>query len=123
MGEGVASPGEHARGREDAARAFLVEDMEREWGARGGLPWGLPEQGRRKGARVHPWGCQVGSQGWWGVVTRLASGGEGREGLERIWARFGACMGLGPFSLSFLKNSNNAMAGAFSSVVLASNAW
>jgi hypothetical protein len=56
MGEGVGSPGEHARCREGAARACLVGVTEWEWGARGELPRGLPEQGRRKGDRVHPWG-------------------------------------------------------------------
>jgi hypothetical protein len=55
-GEGVGSPGEHARCREGAAHACLVGVTEREWGARGELPRGLPEQGRREGDRVHPWG-------------------------------------------------------------------
>jgi hypothetical protein len=43
------------------------------------------------------------------------------EDLGKIWGMHG----LGPFSLSlsFLKYSNNAIAGAFPSVVLASNAW
>jgi hypothetical protein len=100
-GEGVALPGEHARGREGVACASLVGETEREWGARGGLPRGLPEQGRREGDRVHPWGFQVGSQGQWGAHTRLASGQEVRVELEEILARSCACMARVSSSPSF----------------------
>jgi hypothetical protein len=56
--EGVETglPGEHARVREGAARASMVEETEREWRARGGLPRGLLEQGRREGDRGYPRG-------------------------------------------------------------------
>jgi hypothetical protein len=41
----------------------------------------------KRGARVHPWGCQVGSQGRWRGCTRLVSGQRKSEGWGRSWAR------------------------------------
>jgi hypothetical protein len=58
-GEGVASPGEHARGREGVAHASLVEETEREWELEVGCLGGCQSKGEERGI-----GCTRGASRW-----------------------------------------------------------